>query len=211
MGARPGNDKAKKLNKYSRTMEELELKIEERLYALNEDQLARLGQFLSVDVGAQPSRRYKVKKLREHFELNCNQQHEGGDLQKFLNDVWAIVSGDEETIEEVVTEPQQASCQDASKNTTQDANANKVQSNDSIPTLNSTQDTNSKHKSSDALSKDQDGVDVVKQLLSLNLRKEFKISGSIGGDSKDKLSFVGLMRQVDNGVAKGHEEREWML
>ncbi|KXJ17195.1 Xaa-Pro aminopeptidase 1 [Exaiptasia diaphana] len=34
------------------------------------------------------------------------------------------------------------------------------------------------------------------------LRREFKIVGSIGGE-KDKLSYVGLMRQIESGTAKG--------
>ena len=39
------------------------------------------------------------------------------------------------------------------------------------------------------------------------LRREFKINGSIGGE-KDKLSYVGLMRQIDGGLAKGYKEIE---
>lgn len=38
-------------------------------------------------------------------------------------------------------------------------------------------------------------------------RREFKIIGSIGGE-KDKLSYVGLMRQVDCGLDKGYKEGE---
>ena len=38
-------------------------------------------------------------------------------------------------------------------------------------------------------------------------RREFKIMGSIGGE-KDKLSYVGLMRQIDSGLAKGYKEPE---
>lgn len=39
------------------------------------------------------------------------------------------------------------------------------------------------------------------------LRREFKIVGSIGGE-KDKLSYVGLMRQIESGTAKGYKEAE---
>lgn len=38
-------------------------------------------------------------------------------------------------------------------------------------------------------------------------RREFKIMGSIGGE-KDKLSFVGLMRQIDCGLGKGYKESD---
>jgi len=38
-------------------------------------------------------------------------------------------------------------------------------------------------------------------------RREFKIMGSIGGE-KDKLSFIGLMRQIDCGLEKGYREND---
>ena len=41
------------------------------------------------------------------------------------------------------------------------------------------------------------------------LHREFKIAGSIGNESqKDRLSFIGLMRQIHDGLAKGYKEKE---
>lgn len=41
------------------------------------------------------------------------------------------------------------------------------------------------------------------------LKREFKISGTIGGDhQKGNLSFVGLIRQIDSGLVKGYKENE---
>ena len=40
-------------------------------------------------------------------------------------------------------------------------------------------------------------------------RREFRIMGVVGGDNqKEKLSFVGLMRQIEGGKAKGYQESE---
>jgi len=182
-------------------MEEMELKIEEKLYTLNEGQLAKLGEFLKVDIGSQPSRRYKVKKLRERFELVCSEELEGGDLQRFLNDVWDIVCGN------VI---------DAQLPNSEDSNNTTTIRDEPQPTKDSRQATgeaentsNFENKNSTPLPVNQDGVNgAVRELLNLNLRREFKIIGSIGGDAKDKLSFVGLMRQIDNAVAKGYQESE---
>lgn len=49
---------------------------------------------------------------------------------------------------------------------------------------------------------------VMRELLNLNIGRDFKIIGTIGGESKDRLSFVGLMRQVDNALMRGHKESE---
>ena len=40
------------------------------------------------------------------------------------------------------------------------------------------------------------------------VRKEFKIVGSIGGAEKKRLSYVGLMNQIDSAVSKGYTERK---
>ena len=45
--------------------------------------------------------------------------------------------------------------------------------------------------------------------LSSALRRDFKISGQIGmPGQKEKLSFVSLIRQIENGLAKGYKESE---
>ncbi|KAI4901821.1 hypothetical protein NFI96_010213 [Prochilodus magdalenae] len=44
-------------------------------------------------------------------------------------------------------------------------------------------------------------------LQEVTLRREFKISGQIGeSGQKDKLSYLSLVRQIENGVEKGHLE-----
>ena len=45
--------------------------------------------------------------------------------------------------------------------------------------------------------------------LSAALRRDFKISGQIGlPGQKEKLSFVSLIRQIENGLSKGYKESE---
>lgn len=45
--------------------------------------------------------------------------------------------------------------------------------------------------------------------LSSALRRDFKISGQIGmPGQREKLSFVSLIRQIENGLAKGYQESE---
>ena len=45
--------------------------------------------------------------------------------------------------------------------------------------------------------------------ISSALRRDFKISGQIGmPGQKEKLSFVSLIRQIENGLAKGYKEPE---
>ncbi|XP_038138753.1 uncharacterized protein LOC119782060 [Cyprinodon tularosa] len=46
-------------------------------------------------------------------------------------------------------------------------------------------------------------------LQEVTLRREFKISGQIGeSGQKDKLSYLSLVRQIENGIEKGHPETE---
>lgn len=46
-------------------------------------------------------------------------------------------------------------------------------------------------------------------LQEVTLRREFKISGQIGeSGQKDKLSYLSLVRQIENGIEKGHSEGE---
>ena len=40
------------------------------------------------------------------------------------------------------------------------------------------------------------------------LRREFKISGSIGTSHKDSLTYIGLCSQIKDGVAKGYTEKD---
>ena len=41
-----------------------------------------------------------------------------------------------------------------------------------------------------------------------SLRKEFRIKGSIGGDSKDSLSFITISREIQRGTRLGYTEGE---
>ena len=50
--------------------------------------------------------------------------------------------------------------------------------------------------------------DKVKDINHL-LHKEFKLNGQIGNaDQKDKITYIGLMRQMNEGIAKGYSESE---
>ena len=40
------------------------------------------------------------------------------------------------------------------------------------------------------------------------LRREFKISGSIGTSHKDSLTYIGLCSQIKDGISKGYKEKE---
>lgn len=48
-----------------------------------------------------------------------------------------------------------------------------------------------------------------RSLQEVTLRREFRISGQIGeSGQKDKLSYLSLVRQIENGIEKGHSEIE---
>lgn len=51
--------------------------------------------------------------------------------------------------------------------------------------------------------------DTSKKIPEVTLRREFRISGQIGeAGQKDKLSYTGLMNQIETGQRKGHSETE---
>ena len=173
-------------------MEDLELQIEQKLYSLSQDKLEELGEFLKVSVSGLPSRRYTVKKLREKLEETV-EQYDEENLKKFLSDVWRVVSTDDE---------------DPNLST-----SSGEEGQDSLPVEEAQSNSAAKeteHNAKESANKgslNSAGGVVMPELLSL--RRDFKISGTIGGDShKDRLSFVGLMRQVDSALTKGYKESE---
>ncbi|KAK3715655.1 hypothetical protein QZH41_020727, partial [Actinostola sp. cb2023] len=154
--------------------------------------IEELGTILNVDISSylEKSRRFKLKKVREGFETMVDEHVEEGDLKVFLEIVWRIVSDESSSVlegEVVQVEENQSPSQVEPSNAPPQAGKEIEETTNKVPT--------------------PMGSGVVSELL--KLRREFRISGSIGGENqKDRLSFVGLMRQIDSGLAKGYEETD---
>lgn len=161
-------------------LDDLQLRIEERLYSLETTKLEELGNFIKVNVLDQQCRRHRVRKVRQKFEAMVEEHVEEGDLKTFLESVLANM-GDE-------TRPARGTGEEL---TTKEA--------ESTWSAAKTQSTGTQDST---IPKWRDVAEL------FTIRREFKIAGSIGGEGqKDRLSFIGLMRQIDAGLSKSYEEK----
>lgn len=164
--------------------DDLQLEIEERLYSLETTKLEELGDHLKADVRGQRCRRHKVRKIRQTLETLVDEHVEEGDLATFLQSIIALMNTDTDNSDPRLT-------------------PETVQTGD-IQTLGGPADELPKETTKQFAPKDNKNT-----AAEMFMRREFKVSGSIGGENqKDRLSFIGLMRQIDAGQAKGYKERE---
>ena len=198
-------------------IEDLQLEIEGLICGLSTEKLGDLGEYLKVDITADKNkgRRVLAKKLREELD-KLVEEHE--DKLSFLKEVKEYITGEsvQDSVEvtnngKTVTDDEHEKAQkeyeelqEKFKKMVEDQNkllemaqkkvqASKTQGNEVSATPNDAQavSTSSNYN------------------VGSLLRREFKIVGTISGEStKDKLSFVGLIRQIDSGLLKGYHERE---
>ena len=166
--------------------DDLQLEIEERLYTLEATKLEELGDHLKSDVRGQRCRRHKVRKIRQTLDTMVDEHVEEGNLAAFLQSIITLMDADNSeprpTPETEQTGGIQSPADELPKET------------DELP----------KETSNQFATKDNKNI-----AAEMFIRREFKISGSIGGENqKDRLSFIGLMRQIDVGQTKGYKEKE---
>jgi len=203
-------------------VENLQLEIEGKFCGFSVEQLIDFAEFLKVDITdcKDKGRRVLTKKLREEFD-KLVEEHE--DKLSFVKEVLKYVSGDTPNVE--TTEKQAASVDDEyeqakkeyeelqkkvkmmvqDQNKLLEAAKQKVElTKDGLISVSTPENGSTKGSTTDVIA-----VSNISNMQGSLLRREFKISGTIGGDStKDKLSFVGLIRQIDSGLMKGYQERE---
>lgn len=171
--------------------DDLQLEIEERLYTLATTKLEELGDHLKTDVRGERCRRHKVRKIRQTLETMVDEHVEEGNLATFLQSIVTLMDADNS---EHRSTPETGQAGDIESST------------DELPkeTANQLTPNDNKTIAEEMLPKNNKTI-----AAEMFIRREFKISGSIGGENqKDRLSFIGLMRQIDAGQTKGYKERE---
>lgn len=183
-------------------LEDRQLEIEGKICGFSKEKLFEFAEFLKVDVSDyhNKGRRALAKKLRDEFE-NVLEQHEN--KLAFVAETLIHVTEKVEDYEKAKKEYEEL----------QEKYKTMVEEQEKILEA-------AKKKISEAKivkgSNEGNAVETVSTILNCNtgtvgslLRREFKIAGTIDGEStKDKLSFVGLIRQIEGGLTKGYPERE---
>jgi len=188
-------------------LENLHLEVEEKICQFSVEKLKDLAEYLKMDVSAnvEKGRRALARNIREEFD-KLVEQHE--DRLTYLKETLSYIAGKEQAengeknydvakkeYEELqlkfskMVEEQNTLLEIAHKKL--EATKSKINETEGSVTP-QTVSTNSINYNVEAA-----------------LRREFRIVGTIGGDStKDKLTFVGLIRQIDSGLLKGYDDRE---
>ena len=203
-------------------IEDLQLEIEGMICGLSTDKLGDVAEHLKVDITAYTNkgRRVLAKKLREEID-KLVEEHE--DKLSFLKDIVAHITGQsaQESVE-VTGEGKTATDEEHEKAKKEYEELQKKFQQMVEDQKKLLEEAQKKIKASSKSQGQPQGNEVIvtpnnAETVSTSnynvanslLRREFKIAGTIGGEStKDKLSFVGLIRQIDSGLLKGYEERE---
>lgn len=175
-------------------MDDLLLEIESKICLLEIPKLEEIAGLLKIDITAHLSKgRLKAsKKLRQELETLLDEHEEQGNKESFIVSVWEIVCGN-------MGDESGSIVGEAAKQQ-KDLEELQLKMNALLSKYGTHSNVNTKSAGG--------AISEATKLPSM-LRKEFKIVGSIGGEKeKDKLSYVGLMRQIDSAVSKGYTESE---
>lgn len=206
------------------SLEDVHLQAEGLVCGLTTEQLKDLAEYLKVDIVAITSkgRRVLAKKLRDHVDEIVEEYESGEDKLEFLKGLIDYLSGTEQeegssvqvsNTEETVTDgyekakEEYLNMQKKFQEMVEDQKklldeAQKKMESQKQGCSKVTQPTSNNETVSINLNSIPDNnVNTV-------LRRDFKICGTIGGEAKDKLSFVGVIRQIGSGLKKGYDERE---
>ena len=164
----------------SEEIEELQLALESDICGLSKEDLIRVAQHLKVNTEGL-SRLQITKRIREKVESDLENSE---DKKTLLQELSQVVG--------VRMPPLELEIQDdlVSHDTNENLQEQVEVDKQPTPKLNTPEAKVS--------------VDIAKAF-----KRDFKIFGTIGGDShKDSLSFVSLMRQIDTGTKNGYNETE---
>ncbi len=192
------------------SLEDIQLDIEAKICGFSVEKLSEIAGFLKVDVsGEKPKGRLSItKKLRETLETLVI-EHEN--KVEFLQSVLDFISQgivEKTAANDEVSVAATAQYEQAKKDYEDLQEKFKIMMESQAKLLAEAEEkTNTKKQTTTAAM--PLSAENMHDVYNLVLKREFKISGTIGGEhQKDSLSFVGLIRQIDSGLEKGYKERE---
>ena len=172
-------------------LEELQLAIESEICGMTRDKLIELAEHLEVATEGL-GKLQMSKRIRETVEANVETSE---DKMAFLQELKKVVCS-----EPPPPPPLEISEDDGESSNSNNANVENPGPNVENPGPNVENPVQSKSEGTET----KVSVDLAKVF-----KRDFKIFGTIGGDShKDSLSFVSLTRQIDTGVKSGYKETE---
>lgn len=166
-------------------IEELQLALESEICGLSQEELVKVAEHVKVNTEGLGKLQIS-KRIRAQIEKDIETSEDKKALLQELSEVVGV-------------EPPPLEGQDNEDNSTSNNQSEEITQQVSVDKQPAKQPEPAATKTESKVS-----VDIAKAF-----RRDFKIFGTIGGDShKDSLSFVSLVRQIDAGIKTGYKEIE---